>query len=274
MRHQGLQQLERAVADGPPYPDALLQALAADTRKGARRLLARCERRMEAEAREAARREERLAFERKAMHAGYRRIAGVDEAGRGPLAGPIVAAAVVLEGEAPPGLNDSKQLTEAQRAALFDALHDGDHAIGVAVVESHDIDAWGIQQANMTAMRRALDALSTPADYALVDGFALPASPCPHERIIKGDARSLSIAAASVVAKVTRDRIMLALDAQYPGYGFAQHKGYGTRTHIEAIERLGPAPVHRASFAPLSHMATQPSLFPPAERTTPACASS
>jgi ribonuclease HII len=274
MRRQSLEQLERAVAGGPPYAAGLLEALSHDSRAGARRILERCRRRLEALAAEEARREACLAFERTAQSAGHCRVAGVDEAGRGPLAGPIVAAAVVLDGDPPPGLNDSKQLKAEQREILYDQLRGGAHAIGVAIVEAHDIDAWGIQQANMTAMRRAAEALTPAADYLLVDGFSLPASPCPHERIIKGDARSLSIAAASIIAKVTRDRIMQELETRYPGYGFAKHKGYGTRDHLEAIARLGPSPVHRTSFAPIAQAAGPSPLFADTERTPPACASS
>ena len=274
MRRQSLEQLERTVADGPPYAAEFLRALAQDPRAGAQRLLARCERKRDAMAAEEARCHELFAFERAACAAGNQRIAGVDEAGRGPLAGPIVAAAVILNGDAPRGLNDSKQIREDQRETLFDALHAGAHTIGVAVIEPQAIDAWGIQQANMTAMRQAVEALAPAPDYLLVDGFALPGAPCPHERIIKGDARSLTIAAASIIAKVTRDRLMLALDTQYPGYGFAQHKGYGTRAHLDAIAQLGPCPAHRTSFAPIAQAASQSPLFAHPERTPPACAPS
>ena len=192
-----------------------------------------------------------LEFERAASAMGFARIAGVDEAGRGPLAGPIVAGAVILR-EALPGLNDSKQLTEARREALYAELLAGGHAIGCAVVEAAEIDQIGIQQANYAAMARAVAALTPPPDYLLVDGFQVPGILQPQLRLIKGDARSLSIAAASIVAKVTRDRLMLAHDATHPGYGFARHKGYGTREHLDALARLGPCPIHRRSFAPLA----------------------
>lgn len=202
-------------------------------------------------AQERARLEALLAFEREAEALGFRRVAGVDEAGRGPLAGPVVAAAVILSHPVA-GINDSKQLSESQREALYADLHAGEHAIGVAVIPAVEIDRLGIQGANYSAMARAAAALSPGADYLLIDGFQVPGLATPQRRIVKGDARSLSIAAASIVAKVTRDRLMLAYDAEYPGYGFARHKGYGTREHLEALERLGPCPIHRRSFAPLA----------------------
>lgn len=252
--------LRAMIAAGPPYDPGLLDALRADARAGARDLLRRVELRLARAADEHVREEACLSHERAARERGYARVAGVDEAGRGPLAGPIVAAAVILGGPIPPGLNDSKKLIEPQREALFDALHAGDHAIGVAIVEPTEIDARGIQSANMQAMCEAVQMLKPLPDYLLVDGFRLPGAPCPHERMIRGDARSLSIAAASIVAKVTRDRIMTALDETYPGYGFARHKGYGTRDHLEAIARLGPCPAHRRSFAPIARVPEQTEL--------------
>lgn len=192
-----------------------------------------------------------LAFETNARDLGFLRIAGVDEAGRGPLAGPIVAGAVILC-EAVAGLNDSKQLTHETREALYAKLHASEHCIGVAVVTHEEIDAMGIQRANFAAMARAIAALDPAPDYVLVDGFQVPGMAQPQLRVIKGDARSLSIAAASVVAKVTRDRLMMEYDTLYPGYGFARHKGYGTAEHLEALGRLGPCAIHRRSFAPLA----------------------
>jgi len=200
---------------------------------------------------ENARMESMLVFEREATAQGFRRIAGVDEAGRGPLAGPVVAAAVVLAHPVP-GLNDSKQLTEARRDALFEILHTGEHTIGIAIVDAEEIDHTGIQPANYAAMARAVAALAPQPDHLLIDGFRVPGIATPQQRIIKGDARSLSIAAASIVAKVTRDRLLLEYEALYPGYGFARHKGYGTREHLDALQRLGPCPIHRRSFAPLA----------------------
>jgi ribonuclease HII len=243
-----LQALAAAAAAGPPYDESFIVSLRADPRAGARKLLARCERRLAAVQAAADRVEAMQQFERAAHEAGHRVVAGVDEAGRGPLAGPIVAAAVVLA-EYLPGLDDSKRLTEPQREDLFAQLQTGDHAIGVSVIAANEIDAVGIQSANYKAMLDALRALSAPPDCVLVDGFQLPECPYEQTRLVKGDRRSASIAAASIVAKVTRDRLMCELDAQFPAYGFAQHKGYGTTDHLAAIAKHGPCPHHRRSFA-------------------------
>lgn len=201
-----------------------------------------------------------LCFEREAGANGFHRIAGVDEAGRGPLAGPIVAAAVVLV-DLLPGLNDSKLLTASQREGLYAALREGGHAIGVAGVDAEVIDRIGIQCANYMAMARAVAALDPGADFLLVDGYAIRGCPLPQKRLIKGDRRSASIAAASIVAKVVRDRMMDDLDRQYPDYGFARHKGYATPEHLEALRRRGPCPVHRKSFAPLREAQESGILF-------------
>lgn len=182
---------------------------------------------------------------------GYSRICGVDEAGRGPLAGPVVCAAVILDASSVPnGLNDSKVLSPLRRERLLNALAPSTQ-IRVSVIEPTEIDALNILWASLEGMSRAVNALE--ADFALIDGNRLPPSlPCPGEVIIKGDSQSLSIAAASIVAKVSRDRLMIEADARYPGYGFAQHKGYPTRDHMNALQRLGPTPIHRRNFAPCS----------------------
>ena len=181
---------------------------------------------------------------------GYSRICGVDEAGRGPLAGPVVCAAVILDASSVPnGLNDSKALSPLRRERLLNALAPSAQ-IRISVIEPTEIDALNILWASLEGMSRAVNALE--ADFALIDGNRLPPSlPCPGEAIIKGDAQSLSIAAASIVAKVSRDRLMIEADARYPGYGFAQHKGYPTRDHMDALQRLGPTPIHRRNFAPV-----------------------
>jgi len=181
---------------------------------------------------------------------GFRHIAGVDEAGRGPLAGPIVAAAVCLTRPIR-GLNDSKRLSAERREMLFAQIMDGTHDVGIGVVTPADIDRLGIQQANYLAMRRAVDAMPLPPDLLLVDGYFLPGMTMAVRRVVRGDRLSLSIAAASIVAKVTRDRYMCELDARYPQYGFARHKGYGVPEHLTALARFGPCPEHRHSFAPL-----------------------
>jgi ribonuclease HII len=195
-------------------------------------------------------------------------LAGVDEAGRGPLAGPVVAAAVilprawVLEGipDAFADLNDSKQLTEAQRDRFFAGLT-GDPAVrfAIAAVEPSVIDEINILQATHRAMNQALADLGDDVDHALVDGRPVRSLRWPQTALVKGDSLSYSIAAASVLAKVTRDRVMRDADAKWPGYGFAGHKGYPTPEHLEAVHRLGPCPIHRLSFAPLRR--PEPELF-------------
>lgn len=191
-------------------------------------------------------------FEHCAQAEGYRYIAGSDEAGRGPLAGPIVAAAIILT-EPVEGVCDSKQLTARRREALFNQLTCGKHPYALCVISNDTIDAVGIQQANVKALSTALLQLQPRPDFALVDGFDLqPWVPFPTRRIIRGDARSASIAAASILAKVTRDRYMEEADRAFPQYGFARHKGYGTPEHVQALQRYGPCPLHRRSFAPVA----------------------
>lgn len=206
-----------------------------------------------------------LTFEIQVAQAGSRAIAGVDEAGRGPLAGPIVAAAVVL-GEPVPGVDDSKRLSANRREALFDRLMSGPHTVGIESVDSTTIDANGIQSANYAAMAGALAKLDPAADFALVDGFTIRGCLLPQLRIVKGDQRSQSIAAASIIAKVTRDRMMHELDVKYPEYGFASHKGYATQRHLDAIQAHGPCPIHRKSFAPISSALESLYLFQEQDR--------
>lgn len=178
-------------------------------------------------------------------------VCGVDEAGRGPWAGPVVAAAVILDpANIPAGLDDSKKLTETRREALFDPIVQS-ATVGVGIISAAQIDELNILQATYAAMRTAVSALARQPHVALIDGNRAPRLPCKAETIIGGDAKSLSIAAASIIAKVTRDRIMHALDRQYPDYLFANHKGYGTAAHAAALARLGPCPEHRKSFAPI-----------------------
>ncbi len=188
-------------------------------------------------------------FEDAARAKGFAQVCGVDEAGRGPLAGPVCAAAVIL----PPGceidgLNDSKKLTEKKREALFPVIQQTALAWSVAYAEVEEIDSLNILQATFLAMRRAVEGLSLPADYALIDGNRLPPLAIPGETVVKGDSRSMSIAAASVLAKVSRDHVMFDLDRQFPQYAFAQHKGYGTALHYEKIKEHGVSPVHRLTF--------------------------
>ena len=192
----------------------------------------------------------------------------MDEAGRGPLAGPVVAAAAVLPEEWPTDgvpdslkrLNDSKQLSESVREELYEAIKANDTIVSaVAVVEAPVIDEINILQATHRAMNQALAGLEPPAKHALVDGRPVPSLSLPQTAIVKGDAKSFSIAAASILAKVSRDRLMVQYDEQFPCYGFAGHKGYGTKAHLLAIEELVACPLHRMSFAPLKN--NQPDLF-------------
>jgi len=203
---------------------------------------------------------DRLAFECELWQRGLACVAGVDEAGRGPLAGPVVAAAVMLPchwlqggvDERLQHLNDSKQLSEAEREHYFRILtSQPEIRFGIACVEAGLIDQINILQATHRAMNHALSGLEPPPAHVLVDGTRVPSLRFPQTALVKGDARSYSIAAASVLAKVTRDRIMIEFDRVYPAYGFAVHKGYGTPGHLAALAKHGPCSIHRRSFAPL-----------------------
>jgi ribonuclease HII len=190
-----------------------------------------------------------LMFERLGYQMGFMKIAGIDEAGRGPLAGPVVAAAVVLrEDHRIEGVDDSKKLTETVRNKLYDTIMDEALAVSVGVCDNLIIDRINILQATLKAMERAVTGLEVAPDYLLIDGISRTSLTIPQRTLKKGDSRSLSIAAASIVAKVTRDRMMIEYDCHYPGYGFAGHKGYGSMSHLEAIKLLGPCPIHRVTF--------------------------
>jgi len=192
-------------------------------------------------------------YEQAAWAQGAQAVAGVDEVGRGPLAGPVVAAAVILDPAKPiAGVRDSKRLTPEQREALLPVIYRQAVAVGIGQVDAAVIDEINILQAALRAMREAVTALSVPPDWVLVDGpRPVPGLPCGQTLVVKGDALSPSIAAASIVAKVTRDRLLVELDALYPGYGLAQHKGYPTPQHLASLERLGVSPIHRRSFGPV-----------------------
>lgn len=190
-----------------------------------------------------------LEFEQNAYNKGFKAVCGVDEAGRGPLAGPVCAAAVILpEGMIIEGVNDSKKLSEKKRDALYDVIIDKTLSYSIAFATVEEIEEINILNATMLAMKRAVEGLDIPADFAYIDGNRTPQLNIPCEFIIKGDARSMSVAAASILAKVTRDRLMLDFAKQYPEYKFEKHKGYGTKVHMEAIREYGPCPIHRLSF--------------------------
>lgn len=192
-------------------------------------------------------------FEQEARRCGYRRIAGVDEAGRGPLAGPVVAAAVILPVRCRLiGVDDSKQLSVSERDRLYAAIMDRAVGVGVGSSTAEEIDRINILEATKLAMRRALGELSPAPDYVLIDAVSLTGIAMPVRPIIKGDALSLSIAAASIVAKVTRDRVMAQFHAAYPQYNFLSHKGYGTEEHLARLAEYGLSPIHRRTFAPVS----------------------
>ena len=244
---------ERFVTQVQTVPSGLLEALEADGRQGARVLARRIRGRQGKNRAEGQRLRHLLRYESELWEQGHTHIAGVDEAGRGPLAGPVVAAAAILpQGWKLEGLDDSKKIgDEARRNELAEAIKRGAVAWAVGVAEAEEIDRLNIRRASLLAMHRALQALGIQPDYVLLDAFTIPECPLPQRGIIKGDALSLSIAAASVLAKTARDRRMRELDVEYPGYGLADHKGYPTASHVQAIREKGVLPIHRRSFAPV-----------------------
>lgn len=190
-----------------------------------------------------------LEFEKEALAKCYKTVCGVDEAGRGPLAGPVCAAAVILpEGVIIDGVNDSKKLSEKKRESLFDVIREQALSYSIAYATVDEIEEINILNATMLAMRRAIDGLDIKADYAMIDGNKIPPLDIDAECIVKGDAKSMSIACASILAKVSRDRLLYKYAEEYPMYGFDKHKGYGTKVHREAILKYGPCPYHRKSF--------------------------
>ncbi|ASS75678.1 ribonuclease HII [Tumebacillus algifaecis] len=241
------------------------QQLRTDSRSGVRKLIESYVREREKAAAYAAWRDGMWKYERAAKQQGYHAVAGIDEAGRGPLAGPVVAAAVIL----PPGielqgLNDSKQVAEETRNQLFDLICTKSVAYGIGVVDTEYIDKHNILQGTFEAARRALRQMEQQfdrvPDYLLTDYLKIPGVALPYQAIVKGDANSFSIAAASILAKVTRDRCMEAYGKEYPQYGFERHKGYSSPEHMQALEMHGPCPIHRTSFAPVQKL-LQGTLF-------------
>ena len=226
---------------------AFIDMYSADDRSGVIQLVDRARKSIEKHNAEVSRTERMLSYER--QYSCYSSICGIDEVGRGPLAGPVVAGAVILPKDEPIlYLNDSKQLTEAKREELYDVIYDRAVAVSIGVVGHERIDEINILQATYEAMRSAIMNLAVKPDILLNDAVTIPNVDIRQVPIIKGDAKSCSIAAASIVAKVTRDRLMVEMDAKYPGYGFASNKGYGSAGHIKAIKELGPCPIHRRTF--------------------------
>ena len=255
----------RWFADGPQsVPAHVLRDLAGDPRRGVQALLQRARRQAEMSQQSRQRAQELLRHEKPLWRQGLTAIAGIDEAGMGPLAGPVVAAAVVLPpGTLLPGLDDSKKLTCRQREEMFTRLQDLALGIGVGRSEPAEIDRINIYQAGLLAMTRAVAALPDPPQYLLLDARSLPDLAIPQESLVGGDRRSASIAAASVVAKVTRDALMEQYEKDYPGYGLGRHKGYPTALHRRAILRLGPTPIHRRTFTVSVPPAGRPPVLSP-----------
>ncbi len=238
------EEMQAATLEGLP---AFIKVYEVDERAGVRALVERARKKMDAYEEELKRLEEMRLYEKQYQHCTY--ICGIDEAGRGPLAGPVVAGAVVLpENCQILYLNDSKQLSAKKREELYDIIREKAVCTGTGIVGPERIDEINILQATYEAMRQALQGLSVSPDVLLNDAVTIPGVNIRQMPIIKGDAKSVSIAAASIVAKVTRDRMMVEYDRLYPGYGFAANKGYGSGMHLEALKRLGPSPIHRRSF--------------------------
>ncbi len=243
---------KRYVDDERPLPQDVEQALRNDTRAGAKAILAAIDKRRHARRAEGQRLRHMLRYEQALYTEGVTLIAGVDEAGMSPLAGPVVAAAVILPVNARiTDVDDSKKLDAATRERLAAEIKAQAVCWGVGKVEPEEIDRVNIYYAGLLAMRRAVEALAPCPEALLIDARRLKELPIRQEAIIKGDAKSLSIAAASIIAKTTRDGVMAAYDAEFPGYGFAKHKGYPVKEHYEALDKLGACSIHRRSFAPV-----------------------
>ena len=241
---------ERFLGRDGPLPARLLVELERDQREGVRQIYRRLKRRQEKEVQERRRIETMLKLERKLWNSGIQRIAGVDEVGIGPLAGPVVAASVVFEPHPTiPGVDDSKRVKPEVRARLARRIRGDALGVGIGVVQVEEIEQLNVYNAGLLAMRRAVEQLPVAPEHLLLDAREIPEVLIPQSSFIKGDRLSFSIAAASIIAKTYRDRLMVELDQIYPRYGFAQHKGYGTPAHMRALEQYGPSVVHRKSFS-------------------------
>ncbi len=246
---------------GSGFPESWLARLRRDPRSGVRRLAGRLVAVKRQEAAERARVEKMLEFERELWESGTATVAGVDEAGMGPLAGPVVAAAVILpSGLHICGIQDSKQLSPQTRASLAQAIRRSAAVVAIGVATVAEIDRINIYHAGLLAMRRAVAGISPPPRHLLVDGREIPDVSIPQTRLVHGDCRSYSIAAASIIAKTVRDGMMEELDRRFPGFGFAEHKGYPTNAHRQALARLGPCPEHRRSFPAVAEFAGETSV--------------
>ena len=248
MNKKSISQIKEEVEQADAAQRAVLyEVYSSDDRAGVKKLVSAYRKKEEALQKERMRLEDMRSFEHK--YSTYSLICGIDEAGRGPLAGPVVAGAVILPKDCEIlYLNDSKKLSPAKREALYEEIMEKAEAVGVGMASPARIDEINILQATYEAMREAVDNLGVTPELLLNDAVTIPDVSIPQVPIIKGDAKSVSIAAASIIAKVTRDRLMVQYDEILPGYGFARHKGYGSKDHIEAIRRLGPTPIHRQTF--------------------------
>lgn len=250
LSQMNIREIEEALIQAPSQ--SLLSACQNDSRQGVRRLAERFLEHQRALALEQARIQQILVEEKKLWEQGFLLLAGIDEAGRGPLAGPVLAAACILPAKFDlPGLNDSKLLTERKREKLFFQIQDQAIDFGIGKAEPAEIDAINILQATKLAMKRAVESLTVCPHYLMIDALYLPEINLPQLSLVGGDRLSASIAAASILAKVTRDHMMVELDKLYPEYLFSKNKGYGTSEHMQVLRRLGPCPFHRKSFAPV-----------------------
>ena len=249
-----IKEIKEQLASIQRLDDPLLTELEQDSRSGVFQAIAKRKKEIQKRLDEDERLEKMLAYEKELYTQGIQLIAGVDEVGRGPLAGPVVAAAVILPKACKiPGLNDSKKIPKSKHKEIYEAVLQNAIAIGIGVKDNHVIDQVNIYEATKLAMMEAIGQLGPQPQHLLIDAMKLDL-PIPQTSIIKGDANSLSIAAASIVAKVTRDQMMEEFDREYPGYDFAQNAGYGTAKHLAGLDKLGVTPIHRRSFEPVKSM--------------------
>lgn len=249
-----IKEIKEQLANIQRLDDPLLTELEQDSRSGVIQAIAKRKREIQKRLDEDERLEGMLAYEKECYARGMELIAGVDEVGRGPLAGPVVAAAVILPKACKiPGLNDSKKIPKSKHKEIYEAVLQNAIAIGIGIKDNHVIDQVNIYEATKLAMMEAIGQLEPQPQHLLIDAMRLDL-PIPQTSIIKGDANSLSIAAASIVAKVTRDQMMEEFDKEYPGYDFAKNAGYGTAKHLAGLDKLGVAPIHRRSFEPVKSM--------------------
>ena len=249
-----IKEIKEQLANIQRLDDPLLAELEQDSRSGVIQAIAKRKREIQKRIDEDERLEGMLAYEKECYARGIKLIAGVDEVGRGPLAGPVVAAAVILPKACKiPGLNDSKKIPKSKHKEIYEAVLQNAIAIGIGIKDNHVIDQVNIYEATKLAMMEAIGQLEPQPQHLLIDAMKLDL-PIPQTSIIKGDANSLSIAAASIVAKVTRDQMMEEFDREYPGYDFAQNAGYGTAKHLAGLDKLGVTPIHRRSFEPVKSM--------------------